>query len=101
MLFGCSSSAQTTTLSPGRQSMALATMLRPSVTFFVTAISAGLARMRRAKRSRADAMMRRRSSRAPDPLHWASISSSTAALAAFESGVPEVMLRNVDFVATG
>jgi hypothetical protein len=29
------------------------------------------------------------------------MSFSTAALAAFESGVPEVMLRNVEFVATG
>jgi hypothetical protein len=43
-------------LSPVFQSTALATMLRPSVTFLVIAISGDCARMSRAKRSRADAI---------------------------------------------
>ena len=53
MLLGCSSSRQTTTLSPRRQSNAAPMMFRPSDTFLVMAISAGRALIRPAKRSRA------------------------------------------------
>ena len=53
MLLGCSSSRQTTTLSPARQGNAAAMMLSPSEMFLVMAISSARALISRAKRSRA------------------------------------------------
>ena len=55
MLFGCSSSGQSTTLSPACQSTAAATALMPSETLRVTAMSVSPAPIRRPKRRRAEA----------------------------------------------